>query len=157
MLQDKYLERSQAPYSWKPLAATYLIVLLTVTVVVGISLLNEPVEEIVRGFSFATDIPGLDRGAKAYAYQWEEQSKQGFMGWVRLVPVPVQPKPRAKAPSEIYSLGREDQYGSALPKSYCPVFSESDLMRRMRRCGGIAYYRFCNFDGVYLTFVDEEL
>lgn len=153
-----YLERSHAPYSWKPLAVTYLIVgTLVLAVVVGMSLLKESTVEIINGVAFATDIPGLDRGAKADASQWEERPRQGFMGWVRLVPVKVNSESKTETLSEIYSLGRQNQYGSALPKSYSPVFSESDLMRRMRRCGGIAYYRFCNLDGVYLTFVDEEL
>ena len=152
-----YLERSHAPYSWRPLAVTYLIVAVTTLAIVGISLLNESTEEIINGVAFATDIPGLDRGAWVEASQWEERPMQGFMGWVRLVPVPVQPEPQAKVTSEVYSIGLDSQDDSALPKSYYPVFSESDLMRRMRRCGGIAYYRFCNFDGVYLTFVDEEL
>lgn len=139
MLQDKYLERSHAPYSWKPIAATYLIVLLlTVTVVVGISLLNEPVEEIVRGFPFATDIPGLDRSAATDASRWDGWFGLGFIGFVRLRPVPDQADPGVKSPSAVYSLGREDQDGSALPTSYCRIFSDVDLMSRLEM--GTNYY-----------------
>lgn len=152
-----YLERSHAPYSLRPLAVTYLIVAVTTLAIVGISLLNESTVEIVNGVAFATDIPGLDRSPVTSLSEWKGWFGSGFIGFVRLVPVPDQPKPQTKVPSEVYSLGRQNQDGSALPKSYSPVFSESDLMRRMRRCGGIAYYRFCNLDGVYLTFVDEEL
>jgi len=136
-----YLERSHAPYSWKPLAATYLIVLLlTVTVFVGISLLNEPVEEIVRGFPFATDIPGLDLDVTTNASQCKVRLSQTIR-FVRLVPVPDQSESESKSPSAVYSLGREDQDGSALPASYSPIFNEGDLMSRL----GITKYEIYQF------------
>lgn len=139
MLQDKYLERSHAPYSWKPLAATYLIVLLlTVTVVVGASLLNEPTIEIVNGLPFATDIPGLDLAASKNVYQWKEQFGLGFIGFVRLVPVQDRSELDANPQAEVYSLGREDQDGSVFPVSYCTIFNESDLMSRLEM--GTNYY-----------------
>lgn len=141
--EHNYLERSHTPYSWIPLALTYLIVAtITIVVVVGISLVGEPGEEIVSGLLFATDIPGLDVSAVVNVTEWKAQPRSvQSIRFVRLVPVPDHPESRAKAPSEVYSLGREDQHGSALPASYCPVFSESDLMRRLvSRYGGIIFY-----------------
>ena len=138
--EHNYLERSHTPYSWIPLALTYLIVAtITIVVVVGISLVGEPGEEIVSGLLFATDIPGLDCSATTNEYQgW---FGDGFLGFKRLVPVPDHPESEAKLASEVYSSGREDQDGSAPPASYCRVLNESDLMSRLvSRYDGIIFY-----------------
>ena len=139
MIKDNYLERSHPSCSVMSLLVTYLLLAMIISsVVVGISLLNEPTVEIVNGSPFVTDIPGLGRIAKADLSQWEEQPRRGFIGWVRLVPVPDEPKSQTKVPSEVYSLGREDQDGSALPAFYCRIFSEVDLMSRLEM--GTTYY-----------------
>ena len=135
-----YLERSHAPYSTAPLVVTYLILAVIVSsVVVGISLLNESTVEIVNGLPFATDIPGIDGSAAANTTERGGQPRSmQTIRFVRLVPVSDQPKPQAKVPSEVYSLGRQNQDGSALPTYYCRVFSESDLMSRLVM--GTIYY-----------------
>lgn len=131
---------------------TYLIVAMVTLAVVGLSLYNEPTIEIVGGL---TDIPGLDRSATTSASQSESWFGSGFIGFVRLMPVPDQLEPHTETPSEVYSFGRGNQERPALPKFYSPVFSEEDLMSRVHRYGGIVYYRFCNRYGVYITFKDE--
>ena len=149
-----YLQRSHASYSWRPLAATYLIVLtLTVAVVLGISLLNESGMEIVNGLPFATDIPGLDCSRTTTVSQWKGWFGSGFVGFVRLIPVPDDPEQGTTPLSEVYSFGREDQDGSALPTSYCPIFSESDLMNRPSIRYKIYQFRILDYRGrsAYLT------
>ena len=151
-INKELLSYSQRGYSLKVLLVPYLVVATFVLVIlVGACFTGKPTVGTIKGFApvssmYASDVP-----------QQEGWFGAGFLGFKRLRPVPGQAESETKKPSGACSSGREDQAGSALSKSYCPVFSESDLMRRMRRCGGIAYYRFCNLDGVYLTFVDEEL
>jgi len=139
MAQDKYLPRSHVESSLTPFAVAYLILAVIVSsIVVGVSLIDERTMETVNGLPFATDIPGLGHIAKADVSQWEERPRQGFIGWVRLLPVPDQPELEDKVPSEVYSLGREDQHGSALPAYYYRIFSEVDLMSRLEM--GTIYY-----------------
>lgn len=145
--KEVHLRRSHAPYSCGPLAVTYLIVAVVISsVVVVVNFLPEPAVEIINGLPYATDVPGLDRNETTGVSQWEKRFRRGFIGWVRLVPVPDHPEPVAAPPSEVYSVGREDQDGSVLPTSYSPVFSESDLMRRLpgieRVCYTSFYYRY---------------
>ena len=130
--EDKYLERSQGPYSSAPLVVTYLVLAVIISsVVIGISLLKEPGVEIINGVPFATDIPGLDCSRTTTVSQWKGWFGSGFLGFKRLVPVSGRPAVAAKTQLEVYSLGREDQDGSALPTLYCRIFSESDLMNRL--------------------------
>lgn len=158
MAQNKYLERSHAPYSWRPPALTYLIVAVVTLAVVGISLIGEPIVEIVNGLPSVTDIPGLDVSAVLNATEQNAQPRSvQSIRFVRLLPVPDQAESETTSPSEVYSLGREDQDGSALPTFYCPIFSESDLMRRVFnlrsiRDTGITHYRIYNRYGVYVTY-----
>lgn len=151
-INNELLSYSQRGYPLKSLFVTYLVVAMFILVILGgACFTGKPSVGIINGFPPVSSVYASDEPRQ------EGWFGSGFLGFKRLRPVPGQAESETKKPSGAYSSGREDQDGSALPKSYCPVFSESDLMRRMRRCGGIAYYRFCNLDGVYLTFVDEEL
>ena len=139
MMRYKYLERSQGSYSCIPLVVTYLIVAVIFSgVVVGVSLVNEPTVEIVNGLLSATHIPGLDLSATTDMSQCRGWFGSGFIGFVRLIPVLGHPEREIKAPSEVYSLGTEDQDGYMPPASYCLIFNESDLMSRLHM--GTLYY-----------------
>ena len=131
MITNNYLKRSHTPYSWIPLAVTYLIVAMVVSsVVIGTHYSSEPFTEIIKGSRFVTDILGLDSGEVTKVSQPKVRSSQSIR-FVRLIPVPDHPESEAKLASEVYSSGREDQDGSALPGSYCRVLNESDLMSRL--------------------------
>lgn len=130
---NNYLRRSHVQCSLIPLGVAYLILALIISsVVVGISLIGEPTVEIINGLPFVTDIQGIAHGVADDLTDWSDILGQGFMGFVRLVPV----KDCAETEKAVidlgsYSYGREDQHGSALPASYCPIFSERDLMRKL--------------------------
>jgi len=136
------LERSNVSYSGGFVLTIYLVVAVIVSgVVVLMSLLNNPTTEIVNGVPFVTDTPGLDRSAATDTSRWDGWFGLGFIGFVRLVPVPDCSESETKSPSAVYSLGREDQDGSALPASYSPIFSGVDLMRKL----GITKYEIYRY------------
>jgi hypothetical protein len=123
-----------------PLIVTYLILVAIIsTVIIVVNLVSEPTVEIINGFPFVTDIPGLDVSAMVNATERNAQPRSvQSIRFVRLVPVPDHPAVETKLPSETYSLGREDQDGSVLPAIYYRIFSELDLMSRLEM--GTCYY-----------------
>lgn len=133
MTTNKCLERSHVKSSLKPLVVTYLLLAAIVSsVIIGISLVGEPTAEIVNGLPFATDIPGLDVSAVANGAEWKAQPRSvQSIRFVRLIPVPDHSESGTESISEVYSSGREDQHGSALPVLYSPIFGEGDLMRQL--------------------------
>ena len=140
------LQRSHVKSSLKPLVVTYLILAAIVSsVIVGISLVGEPEEEIVSGLLFATDIPGLDVSEVVNVTKWKAQPRSvQSIRFVRLIPVPDQLETEAKLPPDRL----EARHDFVLPTYYCPIFSERDLMEKLARpCCEIIYY----------TITDERL
>lgn len=145
------LGRSQRVYSLRALFVPYLPVVALIFIVLGGTyFFSQPTMEIIDGLLPVMNvyIPRSDRfetddphGAKTNAPQWKGQFGQGFIGFVRLMPVSDQPEPDTKPPSEVYSLGQGSKYDSTLPTSYSPnegdgfgihpVFSQTELMERL--------------------------
>lgn len=132
------LERSHVSYSGRSILEIYLLVAtITLAVVVGISLLSKPDLRIVDGLPFVAGTPGLDRSVRTNTSQWEGRSRLGFIGFVRLVPVPDQLETEAKLPPDRL----EARHDFVLPTYYCPIFSEGDLMEKLALpCCEIIWY-----------------
>ena len=113
------------------------MVTVVVTVVFGISFINESATEIINGLPFVTDTPGLDQSAKTNV-----SHKMVRLGptirFARLIPVPDQTETEGREP--LYE--REVQHSFTIPNSYSPIFSERDLMRKLDRslCREIIFY-----------------
>jgi len=138
MTQDNHLRRSHISYSKRFILEIYLVVAtITLAVVVGISLIGEPDVEIINGLNLVTDTPGLDCSAKTSTSQWRGWLGLGFIGFVRLIPVPDQIETEAKLPPDRL----EARHDFVLPTYYCPIFSEGDLMEKLALpCCEIIYY-----------------
>lgn len=130
------LRRSHAPYhGWSVLITFSVVLVITLSIAGGTLLLGGSTNEIVKGVS----IPGLSRSATAS--QWAGLLGQGFIGFVRLVPI----SDHAET-GKIETPLKAAQNGSVFLASYKPIFTEKDLMNRLGSpysyAIGRTYYRF---------------
>lgn len=131
------LSRSQAGYSAELLVGNIEYMILAFLLILVTSPLlgmlgGKDSSGVVGGSLLATDIQGITCGVADDLTDWSDILGQGFIGFVRLVPVKgCAETEKAAIDLGVYSYGREDQDGSALPDSYCPIFSERDLMRQL--------------------------
>ena len=124
-----YLSRSQScDYTWQPPLLGLTLVVLIVSVCSLIPLSGDE-QGFVRGSPFGSSLPGI--GGSAGESAWSDILGKGFMGFVRLVPVPDEAEAEQLVLASTVSLGTQDGNGCDIPELFGLIFDKDELMQRL--------------------------